>query len=141
MPGASPPGPAPGPAPSGNCSAQLVKDGCSASAGQEACDTCAGKHQSNLRRAGCTSKQVQKGCSGFVSVDDEGTPCAGFRQCGSTKGATGLNPAAHTWDVPMEVRCAENLKTSGSNLTEWSDPIWIYQVSQLLTGVTPYCRC
>ena len=39
-------------------------------------------------------------CSGFVSVDDEGTPCAGFRQCGSTKGATGLNPAAHTWDVP-----------------------------------------
>lgn len=66
-------------------------------------------------------------CSGFVSVDDEGTPCAGFRQCGSTKGATGLNPAAHAWDVPMEVRCAENLKTTGSNLTEWSDPIWIYQ--------------
>ena len=30
-------------------------------------------------------------CSGFVTVDDEGTPCAGFRQCGSTKGATGLN--------------------------------------------------
>ena len=68
-------------------------------------------------------------CSGFVSVDDEGTPCAGFRQCGSTKGATGLNPAAHAWDVPMEVRCAENLNTTGSNLTEWSDPIWIYQVS------------
>jgi hypothetical protein len=66
-------------------------------------------------------------CSGFVAVDDLGTPCAGFRQCGSTKGATGLNPAAHGWDVPMEVRCAENLKTSGSNLTEWSDPIWIYQ--------------
>ena len=62
VPGASPPGP-PGPAPSGNCSAQLVKDGCSASAGQEACDACAGKHQSNLRRAGCTSEQVQQLCA------------------------------------------------------------------------------
>ena len=60
-------------------------------------------------------------CSGFVTVDDEGTPCAGFRQCGSTKGATGLNPAAHKWDVPMELRCAEN-----KNLTNWGKPIWIY---------------
>jgi hypothetical protein len=60
-------------------------------------------------------------CSGFVTVDDEGTPCAGFRQCGSTKGATGLNPAAHHWDVPMELRCAEN-----KNLTKWGQPIWIY---------------
>ena len=60
-------------------------------------------------------------CSGFVSVDDGGTPCAGFRQCGSTRGATGLNPKAHSWDVPMEVRCAKN-----STLTDWSDPIWIY---------------
>lgn len=24
-------------------------------------------------------------CSGFVTVDDEGTPCAGFRQCGSVR--------------------------------------------------------
>ena len=60
-------------------------------------------------------------CSGFVTVDDEGTPCAGFRQCGSVKGATGLNPQAHPWDVPMELRCAEN-----HNLTDWSAPIWIY---------------
>ena len=27
-------------------------------------------------------------------------PCAGFRQCGSTKGTTGLNPAAKGWDGP-----------------------------------------
>jgi hypothetical protein len=31
-------------------------------------------------------------CSGFVTVDDGGTPCAGFRQCGSLTGLTGLNP-------------------------------------------------
>jgi len=60
-------------------------------------------------------------CSGFVSVDDEGTPCAGFRQCSSNKGTTGLNPAAHKWDVPMEVRCATN-----SNLTAWGAPEFIY---------------
>eukprot|EP00040_Diaphanoeca_grandis_P043581 m.9702 g.9702 ORF g.9702 m.9702 type:complete len:637 (-) comp7875_c0_seq1:107-2017(-) len=62
-------------------------------------------------------------CSGFVTVDDYGIPCAGFRQCGSNKGTTGLNPEAHTWDVPMEVRCAEN-----TNLTNWSNPIWLYPV-------------
>ena len=43
-------------------------------------------------------------CSGFVAVGDDGVPCAGFRQCGSGKGATGLNPQAHDWDVPMELR-------------------------------------
>ena len=62
-------------------------------------------------------------CSGFVTVDDAGTPCAGFRQCSSSNGTTGLNPAAHSWDVPMELRCAENDK-----LTNWSAPIWIYPV-------------
>lgn len=60
-------------------------------------------------------------CSGFVTVDDEGTPCAGFRQCTSTKGVTGLNPNAQSWDVPMELRCAKN-----SNLTAWGDPTFIY---------------
>ena len=30
-----------------------------------------------------------------VQVNESNTPCAGFRQCGSTKGATGLNPQAH----------------------------------------------
>ena len=62
-------------------------------------------------------------CAGFLNVDDAGTPCAGFRQCGSDKGSTGLNPAAHPWDVPMELRCAEN-----DALTNWSDPIYIYPV-------------
>ena len=37
----------------------------------------------------------------------------------------------------MEVRCAENLQSSGANLTEWSDPIWLYPVSRLRTSVTP----
>eukprot|EP00656_Telonema_subtile_P006023 TRINITY_DN12768_c0_g2_i1.p1 TRINITY_DN12768_c0_g2~~TRINITY_DN12768_c0_g2_i1.p1 ORF type:complete len:507 (+),score=67.93 TRINITY_DN12768_c0_g2_i1:174-1694(+) len=60
-------------------------------------------------------------CSGFVTVDDQGVPCAGFRQCGSDKGATGLNPQAQAWDVPMELRCA-----SDQNMTVWGDPIWIY---------------
>jgi sucrose-6-phosphate hydrolase SacC (GH32 family) len=60
-------------------------------------------------------------CSGFATVDDKGVPCAGFRQCGSSKGTTGLNPAAHTWDVPMEIRCATN-----ENLTTWGSPEYIY---------------
>ena len=40
-------------------------------------------------------------CSGFVTVDDDGVPCAGFRQCVSTKGVAG----GQTWDVPLELRC------------------------------------
>ena len=60
-------------------------------------------------------------CSGFVTVDDKGVPCAGFRQCGSTNGTTGLNPAAHTWDVPMEIRCATD-----EDLTTWGSPEFIY---------------
>ena len=35
-------------------------------------------------------------CSGFVTVDDEGVPCAGFRQCGSKTGLTGLNHGGWT---------------------------------------------
>jgi hypothetical protein len=62
-------------------------------------------------------------CSGFVTVDDVGTPCAGFRQCSSGHGTTGLNPQAKKWDVPMELRCAKN-----AALTNWSDPIWMYPV-------------
>jgi hypothetical protein len=53
-------------------------------------------------------------CSGFVTVDDEGVPCAGFRQCGSITGLTGLNPKANKWDAPLEIRCAKN-----ANLTDW----------------------
>ena len=41
-------------------------------------------------------------CSGYVTKDDEGFVCAGFRQCSSKKGVDGGKP----WDVPLEVRCA-----------------------------------
>lgn len=58
-------------------------------------------------------------CSGFVTVDDEGNVCAGFRQCGSTKGVDG----GKAWDVPLELRCAED-----ANLTNWSEPIYLYDV-------------
>ena len=51
---------------------------------------------------------LESPCSGFVTVDDDGIPCSGFRQCGSSHGTTGLNPKAHAWDVPLEVRCAED---------------------------------
>ena len=62
-------------------------------------------------------------CSGFVTVDGKGTPCAGFRECGSHNGTTKLNPAAHTWDVPLEIRCATN-----ADLTTWAAPEYLYPV-------------
>ena len=73
-------------------------------------------------------------CSGFVTVDVKGTPCAGFRQCGSNKGTTGLNPKAQKWDVPMEIRCAKN-----ANLTEWGPPDFIYDACehQPFGGILP----
>jgi hypothetical protein len=54
-------------------------------------------------------------CSGFVTVDENNTVCAGFLQCGSSKGAIGLNPHARPWDVPLELRCAQDW-----NLSSWS---------------------
>jgi len=60
-------------------------------------------------------------CSGFVTVNDDNVPCAGFRQCSSGKAATGVNPAAHKWDVPLEVRCAKN-----DNLTEWGENQYLF---------------
>ena len=59
-------------------------------------------------------------CSGFVTVDDDGVACAGFRQCGSDRGVEG----GQAWDVPMEIRCAKN-----DNLNEWGDPIYLFNVS------------
>ena len=82
-----------------------------------------GVHRTHETFEGMDSDDVP--CSGFVTVDDNGTPCAGLRQCGSDKGTTGLNPAANSWDVPMELRCAEN-----DALTNWSNPIYIYPVSR-----------
>ena len=50
-------------------------------------------------------------------------PCAGFRQCGSNSGLTGLNPKANKWDAPLELRCAQN-----DNLTKWGPPDYIFPV-------------
>ena len=74
-------------------------------------------------------------CSGFVTVDHNGTPCAGFRQCGSTKGTTGLNPGAQAWDVPLELRCADLNRTSATELAVWSEkPEYLFPARQDFCG-------
>jgi hypothetical protein len=56
---------------------------------------------------------VSSPCSGFVTVDDDGVPCAGFRQCsGTVPGSLG---------VPLELRCATN-----DALTAWGPPEYIF---------------
>eukprot|EP01043_Picozoa_sp_COSAG02_P061608 COSAG02_NODE_8312_length_2620_cov_7.600952_4_plen_251_part_00 len=71
-------------------------------------------------------------CSGFATLDDAGRLCAGFRQCSSTHGTTGLNPAAAVWDVPLELRCANtssrigNERRAGPPILEWSAPQYLY---------------
>eukprot|EP01052_Picozoa_sp_SAG31_P029343 SAG31_NODE_2909_length_4921_cov_6.411240_5_plen_595_part_00 len=62
-------------------------------------------------------------CSGFVTVDDDGVPCAGFRQCTSTNGLRLLNPAAQAWDAPLELRCARD-----ASLSNWSGPEYLFPV-------------
>ena len=89
------------------------------------------------------------------TVDDDGVPCAGFRQCGSITGLTGLNPAAHKWDgetdrsartsTPTRVHKhkhrldSHKLGRHGSaplelrcakndNLTDWGEPEYIFPV-------------
>ena len=54
-------------------------------------------------------------CSGFITKDplDSHRVCAGFRQCGSSKGVSG---SANGWDVPLELRCALN-----DELTAWAN--------------------
>lgn len=63
-------------------------------------------------------------CSGFLTLDPEtGKLCAGFRQCGSSRGinATGF----HGWDVPLELRCALD-----DELSAWStQPDYLFNVS------------
>ncbi|GMI62737.1 hypothetical protein ScalyP_jg11185 [Parmales sp. scaly parma] len=66
-------------------------------------------------------ESVESPCSGFVALNDEGVPCAGFRQCASTHGITDHNPDAQDWDVPLEIRCATN-----ADLTTWSEPKYIF---------------
>jgi len=80
-----------------------------------------GLHQLNESYQGMHSYSPP--CSGFVALDETDTPCAGFRQCSSDTGTTALNPAAHPWDVPLEIRCAQN-----SELTEWGRPEYLYPI-------------
>ena len=54
-------------------------------------------------------------CSGFMVVDDDGTPCAGFRECG------GQWPGRSNVQVPLELRCAKN-----AELTAWTGPEYIF---------------
>ena len=95
-------------------------------------------------------------CSGFVTVDDEGlrlspnpnanpnsshnlelkrvdkgTPCAGFRQCGSTKGATGLNPQA-SLEVPIILHLTLSLTLCRPTLgmCQWSSDVPQNQISR-----------
>lgn len=66
-------------------------------------------------------------CSGFATLDDAGRLCAGFRQCSSTHGTTGLNPAAAAWDVPLELRCANvSSQIRGPPVLDWSAPHYLY---------------
>ena len=62
-------------------------------------------------------------CAGFATVDDEGTPCVGFRPCSCSSGTTELNPRAHNWDAPLQIRCATN-----TNLTAWGPPEYLFPV-------------
>eukprot|EP00746_Dinoflagellata_sp_MGD_P011342 gnl/MRDRNA2_/MRDRNA2_123742_c0_seq1.p1 gnl/MRDRNA2_/MRDRNA2_123742_c0~~gnl/MRDRNA2_/MRDRNA2_123742_c0_seq1.p1 ORF type:complete len:551 (+),score=93.20 gnl/MRDRNA2_/MRDRNA2_123742_c0_seq1:62-1714(+) len=60
-------------------------------------------------------------CSGFLTKDVDGSVCAGFRQCGSSKGVDG----GHPWDVPLELRCALD-----DDLTAWSEePDYLFNVT------------
>ena len=60
-------------------------------------------------------------CSGFVTKDDNGVVCAGFRQCGSKKGVAG----GANWDVPLELRCALD-----DDMNTWSTkPDYLFNVS------------
>eukprot|EP00658_Telonema_sp_P-2_P025722 TRINITY_DN20361_c0_g1_i1.p1 TRINITY_DN20361_c0_g1~~TRINITY_DN20361_c0_g1_i1.p1 ORF type:complete len:447 (-),score=91.10 TRINITY_DN20361_c0_g1_i1:287-1627(-) len=56
-----------------------------------------------------------------MCIRDRNKVCAGFRQCGSTKGVDG----GAAWDVPLELRCAND-----SALTGWSEsPEYLFNVS------------
>lgn len=54
-------------------------------------------------------------CSGFVTVDDAGVACAGFRQCG------GNWPGRSNSQVPLELRCSTN-----DALTNWTSPEYLF---------------
>eukprot|EP01047_Picozoa_sp_COSAG01_P035633 COSAG01_NODE_2746_length_7150_cov_2.735924_4_plen_738_part_00 len=73
-------------------------------------------------------------CSGFMTVDEQGRVCAGFRQCEAGSGPTALNPKAHSWDAPLEIRCT---KANDTSLSQFGTPEYIIPV-YWNSGEIPY---
>eukprot|EP01046_Picozoa_sp_COSAG06_P020149 COSAG06_NODE_1464_length_9373_cov_114.985874_6_plen_562_part_00 len=73
-------------------------------------------------------------CSGFMTVDERGRVCAGFRQCEAGNGTTVLNPKAHFWDAPLEIRCTT---ANATNLSQFGAPEYIIPI-YWNTGEIPY---
>lgn len=74
-------------------------------------------------------------CSGFVTKDDEGFICAGFRQCGSKKGVAGHAD----WDVPLELRCAMDQSGNLSSFSsDPSSPFYSYLFNVSFWRAIPY---
>ena len=74
-------------------------------------------------------------CSGFVTKDDEGFICAGFRQCGSKKGVAG----SADWDVPLELRCATDQSANLSSFSsDPSSPYYSYLFNVSFWRAIPY---
>jgi hypothetical protein len=59
-------------------------------------------------------------CSGFMVRDDDGVPCAGFRECG------GQEPGRNNTRVPLELRCALDAH-GAATLTNFSAPIYLFE--------------
>lgn len=63
-------------------------------------------------------------CAGFVTIDDAtGDLCVGLRQCYSRVGL----PGGHSWDVPLELRCA-NITGSSNNTMQFQPPEFLFDV-------------
>jgi hypothetical protein len=58
-------------------------------------------------------------CSGFIVRDDDGIPCAGFRECG------GEWPGRSNIQVPLEVRCAIDANAA-INMNNFSTPQYLF---------------
>eukprot|EP01052_Picozoa_sp_SAG31_P043253 SAG31_NODE_7147_length_1776_cov_1.202743_1_plen_384_part_10 len=58
-----------------------------------------------------------------MTVDDDGTPCAGFRSCSSVTGVSDSGDPNATWNAPLELRCAQD-----KNLTRWGPPDYLFPV-------------
>jgi hypothetical protein len=58
-------------------------------------------------------------CSGFMVRDDDGVPCAGFRECG------GQLPNRSNTQVPLELRCATDANAAVA-LNNFSGPEYLF---------------